>query len=317
MKHTSTTMPTTRSRWHGAGLALGLATLVTTACEGSPTADAAPAHAPAVAPTPVEPLAAPVRPAGERGFVGVVVAREQVDLGAKHEGELREVLVRLGDEVEAGQVVATLDDGALQEALEIARAERWGAKAELASAAVELQESRDRWQGDERAAEVLPARELASTRFAAKRAESGHSRAQARVARERARIEQLEHQLAQTRVVAPFAGTVTVRYLDPGALVQQGVPIVRLIAAGDPWIRFATPAVGAPGLAVGDVVEVELEADSTRLRGVVQQVAAEIEPTSQMLLVEARLDLPVEQRDRIHPGAAVWVRARAHEGPRS
>src|SRR5436305_754235 len=71
-------------------------------------------------------------------------------------------------------------------------------------------------------------------------------------------VEQLTKIVARGEVRAPFAGTVGVRYLDPGAMVSASTPIVRIIGARDRVVRFAIPERDRPGLAPGQPVAIVL-----------------------------------------------------------
>src|SRR5690606_9210068 len=64
---------------------------------------------------------------------------------------------------------------------------------------------------------------------------------QARKLQSQARVELLSQQLEETRVLAPFAGIVSERYLNPGEFVQPGTPIVRLVESGPLRVLFWVP----------------------------------------------------------------------------
>ena len=48
--------------------------------------------------------------------------------------------------------------------------------------------------------------------------------------------------LAEGAVRAPFAGTIAARYVDVGAMIHRGAPLVRLIEDGELRVRFAPRA---------------------------------------------------------------------------
>src|SRR5690606_6798603 len=103
------------------------------------------------------------------------------------------------------------------------------------------------------------------------------------------RVQQLERALEETVITAPFAGTVSIRYADPGALVTRGAPVVRLIASDELWVRFAVPAEEAERYRVGDPVSVVLEPDDQQAEAVVRRIAPDLDPVTQMVLAEAEL----------------------------
>src|SRR5262249_51265775 len=84
---------------------------------------------------------------------------------------------------------------------------------------------------------------------------------------------------------------------EAGAMVQMGTPIVRVLAAGRPRIRFAVPDdVKERALSIGTSVDIsapatgDASADALHVRGTVEHVSPEIEPSSRTIFVEAAGD---------------------------
>lgn len=75
----------------------------------------------------------------ERRYAGKVVAARRSALGFKRGGEIADVLVDLGDVVEAGDVLARLDDRATRAELQQARANTALAEANVAAVSAEWQ----------------------------------------------------------------------------------------------------------------------------------------------------------------------------------
>jgi RND family efflux transporter MFP subunit len=246
--------------------------------------------------------------ATERGYIGVVIARDKVDVAAKQAGEVVEILVRIGDRVKAGAPLARLDQRPIREALAVTRAELEAARADLARARLEIEETKERLDRRQALAASVAREELESARYAMRRASAARDRADAEVGHQRARLQQLERQLTDATITAPFSGTIAMRYLDPGVIVAAGTPVVRLIASEDLWVRFAVPADHAGRLAVDAEVVVEIESIVTAVPAVVRQLSPELDPNSQMILVEAELAPEAALVGKIHSGLAAWVR---------
>jgi RND family efflux transporter MFP subunit len=149
---------------------------------------------------------------------------EKVPIHSKITGYAREVFVDIGDEVKAGQTVVTLEVPEMEIDLIGAKAEMGTAMAmvEKAAANVELKEAnhkltrslfeksgRTQFQLDEAAAEL-------------KVAGAELELSKARMDETNARLRRIEVLLGYARVVAPFAGTITRRQVDTGALVRGG-----------------------------------------------------------------------------------------------
>jgi membrane fusion protein, multidrug efflux system len=127
---------------------------------------------------------------------GDLVALNQSALYAKVTGYLRTIAVDKGDWVKKGQVLAEIEVPELEQKTKRARAS-------LDVRRVTYQRLRDVWQTDRR----LVAREDVDV-------------AQGAFQEAAAKVEELEALVGYTRIVAPFDGVVTARYVDPGALIQ-------------------------------------------------------------------------------------------------
>ena len=266
--------------------------------------------APAAPPAP-----AAIEAATEGVYVAVVVASEKADLGPMVAGEVLAVHVRPGDRVEAGQSLATLDARRAREDLRMTEATLRSEKAALEQAAVDRRETASRLAEQEQLARAGAASQGAVTdaRFEHQRAQAAEARAAAVAAQWRTRRDQLERQLADTEIRAPFAGTVAARYIDPGGTAGPGAPIVRLLASDALWVRFAAPPGELGRLTVGTIVAAEIDGGVT-VEATVRQVAPETDAASQLVFVDAELDLDRQQRPGVQVGASARVRLLAPAG---
>jgi RND family efflux transporter MFP subunit len=160
-----------------------------------------------------------------RVFAGRVEASRSGSLGFERAGLLAEVLVKEGDVVAAGQVLARLDTALLEAGRRELAAALAAAEADLALAESTLE------------------RHLASVEDGAVTRQSlDEARERARAARagaelERARIASLDLDLSKSELRAPFAGTVVRRAEDEGRVLAAGAPVVALQEAAAPEIR--------------------------------------------------------------------------------
>jgi RND family efflux transporter MFP subunit len=241
---------------------------------------------------------APRATAGPRteGFVGVLLARESVDVSAKFEGHLDTVRVRLGDRVTRGASLASLDVRSVKRDLQQGEAALRVAIAEKEKAALELKEAKERLARRQAPlAAGIPAvsgDELATAQYREQQAGPGVEIANARVAEKQARVDQLRQMVEDAEIRAPFDGVVAARFVDPGALVGPRTPIVRLISGDDLWVRFAVPEDEARRLVVGQAVRVEVSGWTAVLEALVEKVAPEVDAAARMIFAEAKLKLP-------------------------
>lgn len=226
----------------------------------------------------------------------MLVAREAVDIASRVSGTLTAIHVQLGDRVARGQKLASLDDESVRHQLRAARAGLKAEQARLAQARAHLSEA------SQRVERRLPlehrgvtAEELATARFERQRARAGLALAKAQVASQGAKIVQLEQSLRHHLIRAPFAGRIALRYLDRGAVVERGRPILRLVNSDGLTVRFAVPPARAAKLGAGDPLRFAARGMNVQLDGAVSRIADEVDAAAQMVFVEGTLDKPAGQ----------------------
>jgi RND family efflux transporter MFP subunit len=150
---------------------------------------------------------------------------QEIEMHAKVSGYVQEINVDFGDQVKAGQLLATLDVPELKDQLQ---------------AAVSAQQKAE---ADYHDAHLIYTRLLAVDKehpnYVAQQdldtaAAKDHT-TEAAIAEAKADVEKYQTLVDYTRITAPFDGVITRRYVDPGALVQAGtasdtqsLPLVRL-----------------------------------------------------------------------------------------
>ncbi|HWM85131.1 MAG TPA: efflux RND transporter periplasmic adaptor subunit [Kofleriaceae bacterium] len=244
---------------------------------------------------PVEPPPAPAAgPAAApvSSWTGVIASAEAVDVAPDFDGVLARVVVRPGDQVTAGQVLAHLDERPLREELDAARAALRETRARGPRVAVDIRSARRRVQIEQQAvaAGTSARRVLEEARFALASALAARGEVKAAVAQARTRVDRASARLGKTALRAPFAGAVGARYRDAGAAVGPLAPVVRLIGGGGLRLRFAVTPEAARALAPGAAVIAEVDAMKAPLEAVVEQIAPELDQPSQRVFVDAALD---------------------------
>ena len=180
----------------------------------------------------------------------------QVELHAKVSGYVDQMNVDIGDKVKAGQVIATLDVPELKDEMDNAIATQ--AKAEANYTNAHLIYTRlvavNRDQPNGVALQELDAAEAKDRDTAAA------------IAGAKAEVEKYQTLIGYTRITAPFAGVVTRRYVDPGALIQSGttsatqsLPLVRVSDNYHLRLDFPVSVGYVKDIHVGDTVDVKVE----------------------------------------------------------
>jgi RND family efflux transporter MFP subunit len=253
---------------------------------------AVPALAEATSAVPTRTSAPSVNAAAPRAaYLGVVLARTSADIAPRFDGRLATVNVRVGDSVAQGAVLATLSVPTLRYDLRVAEAELQAATLDVDRASTELNQATERFARKQRldAEHLALADDVTGADYQSRLAKTRLSSARSVASERRAQVERLRQDEGDTQIVAPFDGVVAARYVDPGMSVHSLVPVVRLITMNDILARFAVPQADAARIGIGDGVRIRTTETHRDLRGAVERVAAEVEPASRLIFVEARV----------------------------
>ena len=153
---------------------------------------------------------------------GYVVARRQATVAAKSIGRVTEVLIEEGQHVDAGQIVARLDDSNIKASVEQARAQLAQAQASLEAARTALADAKPIFDRNEQQmkAGVISAQVFDQARAAYNAARTDFDVRTRAVESARATQSVQMRFLDDTIVRAPFAGVVTVKAAQSGEIVS-------------------------------------------------------------------------------------------------
>lgn len=222
-------------------------------------------------------------------------------LHARAKGYLKRVLVDIGDRVEQGQLLAEIEAPEMDGELEQARATVHQASADLKLAVAR----RELAAINLKRAEALVQRNAASAqdldemRAAQQVADATVLSADATLAARKAEVHRLEDLNSFLRVVAPFAGTITARGFDAGALVTaEGsgqAPLFRIAQDDTLRVVVTVPQAHLAAVRIGqDVKILAREFPGQEFVGRVSRTARAVDPATRTLLTE--IDLPNKDR---------------------
>jgi len=232
----------------------------------------------------------------EWSFLGDVSALQHARLAAGASGEVRRVLVRVGDYVKRGDLLVEVDPSLAAARMRAASASKQAGAAQLERA------QRDAERLSVAGPDIAAAAEIEQATSERKRAVAERGRLKAAEAEARA-------ELGRHRVTAPFDGVVATRRVDPGDWVDPGVEVIELIDDRDVEVLASLPPDVARYLSVGDKATFERRSETTpaTIRGIVPALDAESRT------VRLRL-VPDEPTTWLLPGAAVDVRLTIERG---
>ena len=214
----------------------------------------------------------------ERSFVGTIKPRIETDMGFRVPGKVAKRLVEVGQTVDVGQPLATLDEVDLKLQAEQAEAEFRAATGVLAQAAAAEQRAKDLrvkgWTTDA---------QLDTSRAAA-------DEARARLNRAERSVELTKNSLSYATLVADTRGVVTATLIDAGQVVASGQTAIRVARFAEKEAVVAIPET-LLGRAKDGVATVTLWSDpNKKYAAKLREVAPQADPATRTYL--AKFSLP-------------------------
>jgi len=242
--------------------------------------------------------------------VGSVQPRKKTDVASQLIATIREVKVRPGDRVVAGDVLVTLDDRELLAQQREAMAAQRSAEADLVARKGDF----DRAQAGLRTGVV--------TREEVDRFSGAYKVADAQVQRAKEQYARLEIQLTYTRIATGTNGIVGDRFAEPGDVAAPGKPILSVYDPSELELHANVPESLAPTVSVGQKVRMQIEAAGVNTLATVREIVPQAQQASRTVLFKVsvpaststpalpgmfgRISIPVGQADHlVIPRAAI------------
>jgi RND family efflux transporter MFP subunit len=240
---------------------------------------------------------------------------QEIEVHAKVAGYVKAINVDVGDRVAAGQLLAVLEIPELQDDMVTAEAGVKHSVEEVHRAQADLSRTESSHEiahlGSARLAAVMKQRPNLVAQQDIDEAQGRDRIAEAQVATAKAAVAAAEEQLAVTRanqsktrtlfayarITAPFAGVITRRYADTGAMIQAGtasqsqaMPIVRLSQNNLLRLTIQVPESAVSRIHLGAPVEVKVQALGRTFEGKLARFAEKL--SSDTRTMEAEVDVP-------------------------
>lgn len=256
------------------------------------------------------------------------VDAKEVDINSKIPGRVIQVLVKEGDTVKKGQVLAHIDKRDIVAQVNQARAAIQALEAQAGQAATttELQDQTARTGLETARAQLVKATAdlgLAESDYkrysrlaasgsisrqlfenyearykaaqagytqalsAVTRAEAGlmqtdisrmnENAAHGRLAQSKAFLQQVEVALDETEIRAPFDGIITAKYVEEGAMVSSGMPIVAIQDPNDNWVSLKVKETELGQYKLQQAVVLQGRDSSLKVKGTIVDISKKAE----------------------------------------
>jgi membrane fusion protein (multidrug efflux system) len=219
---------------------------------------------------------------------GTLKANQQATLYAKVAGYLKSLSIDKGDRVQAGQSLGEIEVPELLADLARNKAELVRAESEMKVADIEF-------------SRLAKAQKQASDLIVPQAVDNAEGRlamAKAGIEMARANLERTDILLGYARVTAPFAGIVTMRFVDPGAFIPaatsgsaaQTAAIVIIADFNTVRAQVALPEAEAALAQVGQPVKLAVEGLPGKIfEGKISRMSYALDEATRTMLVEADL----------------------------
>jgi RND family efflux transporter MFP subunit len=257
-------------------------------------------------------------------IAGEFKAFQDVDVHAKVAGYIRKIYVDVGDHVRAGQTLAILEVPELAAQLAGADAAERRAKEEIGRVQGDLERAKSTHSAMHsayaRLSDAAKTRQglVAQQELDDSQAKDLEAEAQVSSAKAALSAAQQELEVAQanqkqvsalsdyTRISAPYAGVVTNRYADTGALIAAGtststqaIPVVRIAQISVLRLVLPIPESVAGQIHLGDPVKVHVQALNEDIEGKVSRFAGSLDLQTRTMETEIDFD---NRNGRLLPG---------------
>ncbi len=208
---------------------------------------------------------------------GTVTSDHRVSISSHLSGYIRELPVREGDRVKAGDLLVRVDPVNARQGVVQAEADLADAKADL-----------NRYE------ELFKAGAVSKQQL---------DRIRLRYKVTRSQVEQAHNQLSYAEVRSPVDGVVVEKQMNEGDLASPGAPILALEDPANLLVETYVSEQFVSAIHAGDGVEVEVTSQGQPLAGRVRQVVQAADATTHQFLVKITL----ESHGDVHPGMYAQV----------
>ncbi len=209
---------------------------------------------------------------------GSLRAINQSSVKAKVAGEVKEVLVREGDSVKAGQLIARIDPIEYDWRVKQARENVMAAQGQLDIAKRTLNNNQALLQQGFISATAL------------ENSQGQFNTAQANVAANQAALSLAQKSLSDTQVRAPMNGIIAARNVEPGEKVSVDAKLLDIVDLSALELEASVPAADIAQVQIGQEVEIRPEGFDKPLMGHITRISPANQSGSRSYLVYAKIE---------------------------
>jgi RND family efflux transporter MFP subunit len=238
-----------------------------------------------------------VSTAGNLILPGDARAFQETSLYPRANGYLKRLLVDIGDRVKEGQLLAEIDTPELNAQLNEARAAQEQASANLNKAQADLtlsESTLNRYENLSKTPGAVTPQDVDEKRAQFNQAKHAFEAGRASVGASAAAVQRLADLQSFEKITAPFAGVISARNYDVGALLtagSTGKELFRLVQSDTLRVFINVPQAYATGVKLGQEAGFEVRnLPGRKFAGKVARTSGAVDPSNRTLRVEVQVD---------------------------
>lgn len=233
----------------------------------------------------------------ELSIAGTVTPFKEAKISPKVMGRVSAIGANIGQRVSQGQLLLAVEQTDYLTALRQAEANLAAARAGSIQAEAGYENAKLNCQRTEelfkQGAVSQSALEASQTQLAA--AQSGYLANQAQISQCEVLLDKARADLANTEIIAPFAGVVAKRLTDIGETVSQATPVFLLIQDNPLLVKVNMPENMITKVSLDQKVDIHVGAAGKTYVGTISAVSPQADQATRAYAVEVRLDETPEE----------------------
>ncbi|MCR4286520.1 MAG: efflux RND transporter periplasmic adaptor subunit, partial [Deltaproteobacteria bacterium] len=226
---------------------------------------------------------------------GTLDASEEALVGSEAAGTVEKLFVDLGDRVEAGDVMAIVDQREAELNIRDSAATFDSAEKTVLK---ELARKEDSAASLKRYEELYKEALVSQAQFDGVKTQSdvaaaSYNEALSKLEGAKARLSMSKKKFSDTVLKAPISGEVSKRYVSAGEVIRAQAPAFRLVSSRSLKLRGTIPEAFVPLVLPGQEITVTVAAYGDRqFKGIIKRVGPEVNPSTRTLDIEAIVPNP-------------------------
>ncbi|MBL6785101.1 MAG: efflux RND transporter periplasmic adaptor subunit [Rickettsiales bacterium] len=214
-----------------------------------------------------------------RNISGIIAAQEESELSFRVNGRVEHLYVKKGDKVSKGQELATLNQNEYTTALSSAAGAYENAKSNMATQ--EKNYKRQKKLADQ---QLISKAEMESS-------EQAYNKAAGDLKIQEAALNDAKQKYSDTKLIAPFNGTISDVKIDNFAEIKIGETIFNLESHDKFEINLLVPETMINNIKIDDPVEIKIPSIAQKFSGKVSEIGAKAETSNAFEVV---VNIPTE-----------------------